>query len=144
MTAAKPCSLSFSSESERGEWKRRRSKKKKKKEKTVRLLLFFFLHRSTIFIRKRTGLGDTAGDTSGQQIGGELDGVGVGGPLLLGRGVGDGPVCLVVGLEFEIPIRVSRTSGTIKRVEGGPRPPAAAFASFSSTLCGAAAGRPVA
>lgn len=141
MTAAQPCSLSFSSERERGEWKRRRSKKKKK-EKTVRLLLFF-LHRSTIFIRKRTGLGDTAGDTSGQQIGGELDGVSIGGPLLLGRGVGDGPVCLVVGLEFEIPIRVSRTSGTKKRVEGGPRPPAAAFASFSSTLCGAAAGRPV-
>ena len=42
--------------------------------------------------RKRTSLGDTAGDTSGQKVGGELDGVGVGGPLLLGRGVGDGPV----------------------------------------------------
>lgn len=53
--------------------------------------IFFFGNQ-----KKRTSLGDTAGDASGHEVGGELDGVG--GPLLLGRGVGDGPV---VWFEFE-------------------------------------------
>jgi len=80
-----------------GAWKRGSVEEEVKEE-----LFAFFSPPSSIFFflqskqKKRTSLGDTAGDASGHEVGGELDGVGVGGPLLLGRGVGDGPVVVLV------------------------------------------------